>query len=211
MPNFKISGFLEVYILIGAVVGSLLAVISTPRFLFLLCGSVFFISGVVLWVRRTVSWEPLGHQDAYSRRLGWEGVYYDEAEGRTIVYRASRASLAGPLMGIAGLISGWVGIGGSALAVLIQNVVMGLPPKVSLTTSSLIIGVMSLASANVCLEAGLIDAHLVIPTILGVALGAVVGSRLVTKLTNQITRTILIWMLVILGIELILRGALKTV
>ena len=76
----------------------------------------------------------------------------------------------------AGLIAGLLGIGAGALKVLVHDLVMRLPPKVSTTTSNLIIGVTALAGTSVYLRAGLIDPGLAAPVILGITLGAFVDS-----------------------------------
>jgi hypothetical protein len=74
-------------------------------------------------------------QDAFSRWLDLEGSYYDQATQTTIAYQNQRAYLGGPAMFGAGLIAGLLGIGGGALKVLVFDLVMGLPAKVSTTTS----------------------------------------------------------------------------
>jgi len=106
----------------------------------------------------------------------------------------------------AGLIAGLLGIGAGALKVLIHDLVMGLPPKVSTTTSNLIIGVTALAGTSVYLAAGMIDPGLAAPVILGVVLGAFMGTRLLVRLTNQAVRRIFLGVLLVLGVEMILRG-----
>ena len=83
---------------------------------------------------------------------------------------------------------------------------MGLPPKVSTTTSNLIIGVTALAGTSVYLAAGLINPSLAAPVILGVALGAYLGSRLLVRLTNQAIRRLFLFILLILAAEMIVRG-----
>ncbi len=206
MPNLKVVVFLEVYAIIGAVVGALITVVIGQRVLFFLCGIAFFTLSGLLWLRWNKRWKPVKEQDAYSHELGWQGSYYDYAESRTVFYQGRRAALAGPLVGGAAVISGLFEIGGSALIVLISDVVIGLPPKVSLTVSSLIIGTMALASADVFLETGLIDPRLVAPTLLGVTLGALAGSKLVTKVTNRTTLRIFLCGLVAVGIDFCLRG-----
>jgi uncharacterized membrane protein YfcA len=90
--------------------------------------------------------------------------------------------------------------------VLIHDLVMGLPPKVSTTTSNLIIGVTALAGTSVYLAAGLIDPGLAAPVILGILVGAFIGTRLLVRLTNQKVRHFFLVVLAILGIEMILRG-----
>ncbi len=122
------------------------------------------------------------------------------------MYQGARAYLGGPLMFGAGVIAGLLGIGAGALKVLIHDLVMGLPPKVSTTTSNLIIGVTALAGTSVYLAAGMIDPGLAAPVILGVVFGAFMGTRLLVRLTNQAVRRIFLGVLLVLGVEMILRG-----
>jgi len=96
--------------------------------------------------------------------------------------------------------------GAGALKVLIHDLVMGLPPKVSTTTSNLIIGVTALAGASVYLAAGLVDPGLIAPVILGVVAGAFLGTRILVRVTNQAVRNIFMIVLIVLGLEMILRG-----
>ncbi len=106
----------------------------------------------------------------------------------------------------AGLIAGLLGIGAGALKVLIHDLVMGLPPKVSTTTSNLIIGVTALAGTSVYLAAGYIDPGLAAPISLGVVSGAFIGTRLLVRLTNQRVRQFFLVVLLVLGAEMIIRG-----
>jgi uncharacterized membrane protein YfcA len=138
--------------------------------------------------------------------LEFEGSYYDQAQRQTIHYQGARAYLGGPLMFGAGLIAGLLGIGAGALKVLIHDVVMGLPAKVSTTTSNLIIGVTALAGTSVYLAAGLIDPGLAAPVILGDTLGAFIGTRLLVRLTNRTVRGFFLVILAVLGVEMIVRG-----
>jgi uncharacterized membrane protein YfcA len=55
---------------------------------------------------------------------------------------------------------------------------MGLPFKVSTTTSTFMIGVTAAASAGVYLQRGYIDPVLAFPVMFGVLLGAMRGSRM---------------------------------
>jgi len=206
IPNLKASAFLEIFAVFGSLLGASITVASGRRPLFFLCGGIILSSCVILWKQRKEVWKPVIHQDTFSGWLDLEGSYYDHGEKKTIAYRGQRASLGGPLMFGAGLVSGWLGVGGSALAVLIHDLVMGLPPKVSLTTSNLIIGVMALAGVSVYLEAGLIDPTLVVPVILGAPLGAFIGAKLFMSLTNRVVRFVFLTVLMVLGIEMIVHG-----
>lgn len=59
-------------------------------------------------------------------------------------------------MGLAGVLSGLLGIGSGAVKVLAMDRVMGLPYKVSTTTSNFMIGVTAAASAGIYLKNGFI-------------------------------------------------------
>ena len=206
IPNLRVTAFLEVFAVLGSLVGAYLTLISGRRFLFFLCGGILLISWLKLWRKPDGKYEPTMSQDPFSRWFNLDGSYYDEAEKQTKSYRVKGAYLAAPLMFGAGAISGLLGIGGSAMTVLIQDTVMKLPVKVSLTTSSLIIGVMALSGAWIYLEAGLVDPNLVVPMILGVSIGAYTGSKLLIRLSNPVARILFLLVFMLLGMEMILHG-----
>ncbi len=206
ITNLKVGMFLEMFTIVGALAGAAITLVSGRRILFILFGIVLLSSWVLLFRQRNEGWRQAVHQDVFSRWLELEGSYYDRSVRQTIVYQGARAYLGGPLMFGAGLIAGLLGIGAGALKVLIHDLAMGLPPKVSTTTSNLIIGVTALAGTSVYLAAGMIDPGLAAPVILGVVSGAFMGTRLLVRLTNQAVRRIFLGVLLVLGAEMILRG-----
>jgi hypothetical protein len=205
LTNLKVGMFLEMFTIVGALAGAAITLVSGRRFLFILFGVVLLSSWIALFRQRNEGWRPAA-QDVFSHWLELEGSYYDRSVRQVIVYHGARAYLGGPLMFGAGLIAGLLGIGAGALKVLIHDLVTGLPPKVSTTTSNLIIGVTALAGTSVYLAAGMIDPGLAAPVILGVVFGAFMGTRLLVRLTNQTVRNIFLAVLLILGFEMILRG-----
>jgi uncharacterized membrane protein YfcA len=206
ITNLKVGMFLEMFTIVGALVGAAITVASSERPLFLLFGGVLLASWVALWTQHGTPWTPVTHQDRLSRWLELEGSYYDRPVHRRIRYRARRAYVGGPLMFGAGMIAGLLGIGAGALKVLIHDLVMGLPPKVSTTTSNLIIGVTALAGTSVYLAAGLIDPGLAAPVILGVTAGAFLGTRVLVRVTNETVRRVFLGVLIVLAAEMIVRG-----
>ena len=106
----------------------------------------------------------------------------------------------------AGMVAGLLGIGAGALKVQIHDLVVGLPPKVSTTTSNLIIGVTALAGTSVYLSEGLIEPGTVAIVVLGVLGGAFIGTRVLVLLPNRAVRRIFLFLLVVLSVEVIVRG-----
>lgn len=206
ITNLKVGMFLEMFTILGAFAGAAVTLVSGRRFLFILFGVVLLFSWVALFRQKDETGHSNMQQDPFSRWLELEGSYYDQSIRETITYRGTRAYLGGPFMFGAGMIAGLLGIGAGALKVLIHDLVMKLPPKVSTTTSNLIIGVTALAGTSVYLSAGMIDPGLAAPVILGVVLGATLGTHLLVRLTNQMVRRIFLGILLILGGEMIIRG-----
>jgi len=206
ITNLKVGMFLEMFTIVGALAGARITLTSSPRPLFIAFGVVLLGSWAALLLLGHQSWESAASQDSFSRWLELEGSYSDKALGKTIEYRGRRAYLGAPLMFGAGVIAGLLGIGAGALKVIIHDLVMGLPPKVSTTTSNLIIGVTALAGTSVYLASGLINPGLAGPVFLGVAVGALLGTRLLVRMTNQSVRRFFLFVLIVLAVEMIVRG-----
>ncbi len=207
ITNLKVGMFLEMFTIVGALAGAAITLVSSSRPLYIAFGLVLLGSWIALLVAGHESWHA-GEQDAISRWLELEGSYYDKAMKQTIRYRARRAWAGAPLMFCAGIIAGLLGIGAGAVKVLIHDLVMGLPPKVSTTTSNLIIGVTALAGTSVYLMGGLINPGLAAPVVIGVVAGAFLGTRLLVRLTNQAVRNLFLVVLIVLAVEMLVRGIL---
>ncbi len=206
ITNLKVGMFLEMFTILGALVGAAITIASSPKPLYIVFGLILLGSWLTLFLQRHEGWTPIKHQDAFTRWLELEGSYYDQPTDQVVHYQAGRAYFGGLAMFGAGLIAGLLGIGAGALKVLIHDLIMGLPPKVSTTTSNLIIGVTALAGTSVYLAGGYIDPGLAAPVILGVVIGAFIGTRVLVRLTNARVRQFFLVVLAVLGLEMIIRG-----
>jgi uncharacterized protein len=205
ITNLKVGMFLEMFTIIGALAGAKITLAISPKPLYIVFGLVLLGSWLALLLARHKTWNT-GAQDGFTRWLELEGSYPDKVLGETVHYKARRAFFGAPLMFGAGLIAGLLGIGAGAVKVLIHDLVMGLPPKVSTTTSNMIIGVTALAGASVYFAAGLISPRLAAPVILGIAIGAFLGTRLLVRMTNEAVRRFFLFILLILAVEMVVRG-----
>src|SRR5262245_11572886 len=110
LTNVKIGMFLEIFTMVGALVGASIAVASKEHLLFLAFGIVLLASWVVLWFQRKDDWRPAASQDRASAWLEFHGTYWDQRLGRSVSYRGTRVYLGAPLMFVAGLVAGMLGI-----------------------------------------------------------------------------------------------------
>jgi hypothetical protein len=121
-------------------------------------------------------------------------------------YSARRVPLGFGIMFGAGTLSGLLGIGSGAVKVLAMDQVMGLPFKISTTTSNFMIGVTAAASAGIYLAKGYIDAGIAMPVMLGVLVGSLIGSKLLVKAHVATLKVVFCLVILVLGLEMIFSG-----
>jgi len=201
--NLRLGLFFEVATTLGALAGAFLAARVPAR-------TIAVIFGVALLASASSSWRrhPAAVRDAppdpLAVRLKLDGTL-PEPEGPR-AYAPRRIPLAWSLMGVAGVLSGLLGIGSGAFKVLAMDRVMRLPYKVSTATSNFMIGVTAAASASVYLSRGWVDPGLAMPVVLGVLAGAALGTRVLATVKVGILRAFFTAVIVILAMEMIVQG-----
>jgi len=206
LTNMRVGMFLELATTTGAVIGALLAAAVSARFLYFLLGAVLVLSSVQQLWRMREELPPHIKPTGLAARLGLASSYPDARLGREVEYEARRIPLGFLLMGVAGLVSGLLGIGSGVLKVLAMDGAMRLPMKVSSTTSNFMIGVTAAASAGIYIGRGDVDASIAAPVALGVLAGALLGARLLVRMSNAAVRRVFLPVLMAIAVEMVARG-----
>ena len=208
--NVRIGRFLEVATTVGAVFGAFLATRVPTRALAVIFGVVLLCSA---WLSRNqnADGEEVAAENPWSDRLGMSGAYPDGPHGGRSTYKVDRIRAGFALMFGAGTLSGLLGIGSGAVKVLAMDKIMGIPFKVSTTTSNFMIGVTAAASAGIYLSRGYVNPGLAFPVMLGVLAGSLLGAKVLVNIRVSLLRTIFALVLVALGIEMIVNGWLGKV
>jgi uncharacterized membrane protein YfcA len=201
--NLRLGMFLEVATTFGAIAGAIVAAkIST--------GTIAVVFGIILLYSAYLSHQPHSENidilppDPLATRLNLNSTYPTKTGEES--YNVRGVPLGFGLMFAAGILSGLLGIGSGALKVLAMDQVMGIPFKVSTTTSNFMIGVTAAASAGIYLSRGYIDPGLTMPVMLGVLFGAVVGARLLIRAKVTLLRNIFSGVILVLALEMIYKG-----
>ena len=209
--NVRIGMFLEVATTLGALFGAYLATRAPTRALTVIFGAVLLYSAYLSWQqnRRSGVTEPVPGEAAreWSDRLRMSGSF-PAGDGRRQSYQVDRIPAGFATMFGAGTLSGLLGIGSGAVKVLAMDRIMRIPFKVSTTTSNFMIGVTAAASAGIYLHRGYIDPGLGFPVVLGVLLGSLAGARYLARARVSLLRTIFTVVILALGVEMIVSGAL---
>ena len=201
--NIRIGMVLEIATTLGALGGAALATHLPTRIVAVVFGVVLLVSAWSSLQRRSSSSDPR-YKDPLATLLSLHSSYPTPEGPRHYHVRAVGAGFG--LMGLAGALSGLLGIGSGAVKVLAMDQVMGIPFKVSTTTSNFMIGVTAAASAGVYLSRGYIDPGLAMPVMLGVLAGSTIGARVLTTAPTRALRVLFGVVVAVLAVEMIVQG-----
>jgi len=202
--NPRLAMLLQIATAAGAIAGALYGVLADPRVIYIVFGAVLVYAAVSMVVRseRRVIAPPPDAPDTL--RLG--AAFRDPAIKEEIAYIPINVAWG---MGVgvgAGVISGMLGVGGGVVMVPAMNLLMRVPVKAAVGTSTFMVGITSVATAFVFYSQGFIDPTLVVPAIVGVFVGGQIGSRLTRRIRAQRLALLFALILLYLGLSLLLRA-----
>lgn len=207
ITNIKLGMFLEIATTIGAVLGAFLAAFISPHYIAVVFGLVLIFSAVISLRPHPVNDNENAASSSTSglaRKLDLNSTY--PQGGKQISYNVHHVMGGFSLMGVAGMLSGLLGIGSGALKVLALDTVMKVPFKVSTTTSNFMIGVTAAASAVLYFQRGYIDPGLCMPVVLGVMTGALTGSRILITTGGNWIKILFTFLISLIALEMIYNG-----
>jgi len=175
ISNMRIGLFLCVATTLGAVGGAMLAGVSDPGLLSLIFGLALLATAGLSLRKQADSEGAALPADPVAARLRLDDALPTPAGPQP--YHVQRVGWGFLVMIVAGVLSGLLGIGSGAFQVLAMDQAMGLPFKVTTTTSNFMIGVTAAASAGIYFWRGYIVPEIAGPVTLGVLAGALLGAR----------------------------------
>ncbi len=203
--NIRVGMFLEIATSMGAIAGAFLAVILPTKAIGIVFGIVLLWSAWASVRKKKDRPDTAGPQDRFARALRLDSTY--PSPKGPCPYRVHNIPGGFGVMGLAGVLSGLLGIGSGALKVIAMDQLMRLPFKVSTTTSNFMIGVTAAASAGVYLSRGYIDPGLAMPVMLGVLCGSLAGARMLAGSSSRVLRWVFGGVVVALAVEMIYNSA----
>jgi hypothetical protein len=188
LSNMRLGMTMETMTVAGALVGGFVGAALSKGVLSVVFGSVMIAVSIYLVVAKRTVQAPLAH----GADLGVLGhSYYDRNLQKVVSYRVRRLPVGMGVSGVAGAISGLLGVGGGFLKVPVMVLGMGIPVRAAVSTSSFMIGVTACASSAVYLSRGLIDPAVAVPVVLGTTVGAYFGSKLTLRVRSSVLTLLL--------------------
>ncbi|HEX4048745.1 MAG TPA: sulfite exporter TauE/SafE family protein, partial [Elusimicrobiota bacterium] len=179
---------------------------TNPRVLSILFGLTLLFSLIPILARIGEELPKDVRNDFLAAKLRLNGSYYDHRLEREVEYQVTGIPAAFGVMGVAGIVSGLLGIGAGVVKVLAHEICMKVPTKVSSATSNFMIGVTAASAAGVYLRRGVVLPYLVVPVAAAVLLGAFLGTKLMERMSNARIRQVFAVMLGVIGVQMLLRG-----
>ena len=202
--NLRLAMVLQVTTATGAIAGALFGVNADPAIVYGVFGAVLLYAAASMGLRREE--RPADPEPGAPDPLRLGAVFPDPATGRDVAYLPRRMPLGLGISVGAGVVSGMLGVGGGVVLVPAMNLLMAVPVKAAVGTSSFMVGITSVATAFVFYAAGEIDPTVVVPAIVGVFLGGQLGSRLTRRLRARRLSALFAAILLYLGASLLLRA-----
>jgi uncharacterized membrane protein YfcA len=179
--DLRVAVILELATVAGALFGSAVAALLPVFALKLLFAGLAFYVAATLWLRR--------HGASDSMQVG--------------SYEVRRWGTGLGVAGLAGAVSGLLGVGGGAFKVPAMTLAMGIPFKVAAATSNFAIGVTAAVSAYLYYGRGDLDPLLAAPVVIGVFLGARVGTRALPRLPAKKLQATFAMLLLFIGFRMV--------
>lgn len=166
------------------------------------------IALIVLLMLRTGSNESSAGRggDRIAAALGLAGVYFDSVSGRHVDWRVQHTVAGFAAFAIIGLVGGMFGLGAGWANVPALNLLLGVPLRGAVATSSIVMSIVNTSAAWIYIERGAVLPMIVTPSVVGVMLGARIGARLLHRLPAEVLRRIVIAILLLAGSRALLAG-----
>jgi len=200
--NIRLGMLLEVATTVGAVLGGFTANVLSGRVLSKVFGGLLFLVAFVT-VRRV--WMGEGDATTGSESGLIRGAYFDPAMNKDVNYTVQRLPVALSFSLIAGNLSGLLGIGGGVIKVPVMNLMCGVPMKAATATSNFMIGVTAVASAFIYYANNRVNPVITCAAVIGVLCGSMLGATISAKIRGRTIVLIFTVVLLILGMQMVLR------
>lgn len=205
LANVRLGMTLEIWTVLGAIAGSSIAGILPDRALML----TFAIAMAALALPMARGIGSKGSADEvppteFGKSLS--GAYFDGAEKRDVIYAVKRVPAAMATSGLAGILSGLLGVGGGIVKVPVLTLYCGVPMKAAAATSNFMIGVTAVASAVIYYGRGEVSPMISAAAILGVFAGSRAGTVATHYIHSNTLRRVFAIVMLIIAVQMLLRA-----
>ncbi|MBW2063946.1 MAG: sulfite exporter TauE/SafE family protein [Deltaproteobacteria bacterium] len=214
LAECKLVYYCAIPIIIGAIAGALSAVYVAQiigeegdAIVRLLLGvTLVFIALMFIYGGSKTEYPEVKHVDAFTKKLGIAGSYWEEALSRNVNYNLTRALHGAVLFLFVGFAGGFFGLGGGWAVVPVLNLVMLAPLKIAAASSGVLLAIGNAAAIWPYIIYGALIPLFVAPWMLGQVIGGILGAYILARIRAAFIRKVLIVIIFLTSIKLVVRG-----
>jgi uncharacterized membrane protein YfcA len=144
--------------------------------------------------------------DRLSTLLGIHGLYREATSARPVDWKIHRTPFGLSLFVLIGVMAGMFGMGAGWANVPVLNLVLGVPLKISVGTSLLLLSVTDTSAAWIYLNNGCVIPLILVPSVVGIMFGSLVGVRILKVAKPAFIRWAVIGVLAFAGLRAFSKG-----
>ncbi len=201
--NLRLGSTLETATVAGAIVGGAVAGFLPAKALIVLFAMAMLAFAIPMARSREVTGvteEEVGGAGFVARL---SSSYFDPAVGREIHYGIRRFPLAMGISGLAGILSGLLGVGGGIVKIPTLTLFCGVPVKAAAATSNFMIGVTAMASAFVYYGRGDVLPLVSAAAAVGIVAGSRAGVTVAGRINAQALRKWFAVLMIVVGLQML--------
>ena len=190
----------------GSVIGAMIGLALPTHVIQTTLGFIIIAIAFIMFKAKRTEHPEVEKPDAFSKILGIQGSYCDLAINQRVFWMVHRTPWALVIFFLVGVMAGTFGIGGGAANVAVLNLMMGVPLKVAVATSTFLISMTDSAAAWVYLNSGAVLPMIAVPSIIGMVLGSWLGVYILARTRPANIRLLVIVLLILAGLRNIYKG-----
>jgi uncharacterized membrane protein YfcA len=208
LVNIKLGLTLETITATCAIAGSMLTMSLNEKTISIIFAIILFITSISYLTnsKKDDAKELIKKYDKESLKGTFDGYYFDERLETFIYYKVVKVYWTLLISGIAGLMSGMLGIGGGIFKVPAMNMISKIPIKVATATSNFMVGLTAAAGSIVFFVSGYVDVRICSIMILGVVLGSKVIAKKFKKISDTRLKKVFVIFLLFIAVQMLFKG-----
>jgi len=132
--------------------------------------------------------------------------YFDKAQKTVICYTFNRTGIALTISTFSGILASLLGVGGGLINIPVMNIIMNVPMKAAIATSSFVIMMTASIGAFIFFLNGFVDPFIAVLLIIGAVAGARIGARIMQKIRGTLLSTVFAGVMIIIAMLMFLKA-----
>lgn len=215
LTNVKLGLLLETATIPGAIIGGFAAAFIAPSILSALLGLALIYAAYTMLLRPHFMTEDTLSTDnssdlsntPHSLSSSLADSYYDQNLSKLVNYKVTHIPTGLGTSFFAGVLSSLLGVGGGFINVPVMHLIMGVPIKAAIATSTFIITITAATGALIYHYQGQVYPFIIAPLAIGMVIGSRIGVELTQRAGGTLLRRIFGALLIIIAVMMFLKTA----